>query len=76
MVATNPSTNRTPMAEWLPPSVAARRAGVSPQTVRRWLDRGALRGTRTRLGRLVDPTSLEALARIEHDDDLLPHRAV
>jgi predicted site-specific integrase-resolvase len=55
------------MAEWLPPSVAARRAGVSPQTVRRWLDRGALRGTRTRLGRLVDPASLETVAANRDD---------
>ena len=40
-------------------SEAARRAGVSGETLRGWLRSGRLPSTETRLGRLIDPADLE-----------------
>jgi len=45
--------------ELLSPSQAARRAGVSSQAIKVWVDTGRVHGTRTALGRLIDRESLD-----------------
>ena len=73
MVAVWSSTaSRSAHEEWLPPSVAARRVGVSPQTVRRLADGGQVRSVKTALGRLVDPVTLDELMASRNADDPLP----
>lgn len=46
---------------WIGPSAAGRRLGCSVQWVRRLLSEGRLRGTRTALGWLIDPESVDEL---------------
>jgi excisionase family DNA binding protein len=50
------------VTRWLSPAEAARRLGVSVQSVQDWVDAGRLRAIRTSLGRLVDPSSIAELS--------------
>ena len=49
--------------QWLSPSEAARKLGVSAQSIRLWSDAGMLKVVKTPLGRLVDAESAETLRR-------------
>lgn len=52
---------------------AARHAGRSPETVRRWIRQGRLRARRIGAGYLIDEADLTAtLASFEHTVDLPP----
>jgi hypothetical protein len=60
--------------ELLSPAQAARRAGVSEQSIVNWFDTGRVAGFKSPLGRLIDPVSLdrvvaERAARRGGDDD-------
>jgi len=57
----------TELVDGITPGEAAHRLGVSPATVRIWADRGLLDCVKTRLGRLLDPLSVENL-RQERED--------
>jgi len=48
---------------WLTPATAARLLGVTPCRVRQLIQEGKLVCERTPLGRLIDPASVEKLAR-------------
>jgi excisionase family DNA binding protein len=48
---------------WLTCGQAARLLGVSPQYVQALADQGKLTATRVALGRLIDPASVERLAK-------------
>lgn len=49
-----------PHAEWFTPAEAARILGITPQRVRQLTAEGRLNFERTRLGRIIDPASVEA----------------
>ena len=59
MASTDLPIERAAADGWLSPTQAAAALGVSADTVRRLLDAGKLRGARTVLGRVIDPTSVE-----------------
>jgi excisionase family DNA binding protein len=50
------------MGDWVAPSEAARRLGVSVVRVRQWADQGRLSAIRTPLGRLIEAESVERLS--------------
>ncbi|TAK32623.1 MAG: DNA-binding protein [Chloroflexota bacterium] len=54
---------------WLTPAQAGTWLGVSAQRIRQLLDEGRLQGIRTPLGRLIDPESVETLARQRKEGD-------
>jgi excisionase family DNA binding protein len=49
--------------EYLSPSQAAARVGVSHQTIVAWMDAGRLRGLRTPIGRLIEKQDAERVAQ-------------
>jgi excisionase family DNA binding protein len=51
------------VSDLLPVSEAARRAGVSRDTLIAWADAGYVAAVRTKLGRLIVPGDLERLIR-------------
>ncbi len=51
------------LAQWLTPTGAARRLGVSLARVHQLMDEGRLPCLKTPLGRLVDPKGVDQLAR-------------
>ncbi len=55
--------NATELEPWLTPSQAAFRLGVSAEAVRQYCNRGGLVVVRTGHGRLIDPASIERLAK-------------
>lgn len=55
--------SRTDIENWPTRSIAARTLGVSSELVTNLLNQGRLRFVKTKLGRLVDPASLEELRR-------------
>jgi excisionase family DNA binding protein len=63
-MAADPTLHAVPPTALLTPGQVARRFGVSPKTVSRWADRGALQAVRTKGGhrrfRAVDVASLRA----------------
>jgi excisionase family DNA binding protein len=50
------------MSDYIGPSEAARRLGVSAATVRDWLAAGKLTGLRTGIGGVLDAPAVERLA--------------
>ena len=48
--------------EYLSPSQAAARVGVSHQTIVAWMDAGRLRGLRTPIGRLIEKQDADRVA--------------
>jgi excisionase family DNA binding protein len=52
-------SNRVPVDQWLRVSEAARRLGLSADTVRAWVRSGKLRAVKTSYGRLIDPVSVD-----------------
>lgn len=52
---------------WIPISEAARRLGVSEQTVRRLLKANKIAGLETPLGRLVRETSVKKIEQAEKE---------
>ncbi len=53
----------TDMATWLTPTQAALRLGVSAEAIRQYCNQGRLVAVRTGHGRLIDPASVERLAK-------------
>ncbi len=49
--------------DWLTPAAAARRLNLTPASIRKLMSQERLAYTRTPLGRLVDPESVEAMVR-------------
>lgn len=50
------------ITEGLSPTQAAIKLGLSPQSVRRMIERGQLPAVRTSLGHLIDPRAVDAMA--------------
>lgn len=51
------------LTTWLTPTQAALRLGVSAQSIREYVRKGKLRAVWVGRGRLIDPESVERLAR-------------
>lgn len=59
---------------WMRVSEAARRLGVTLEMVRRWAASGRLTAVRTPYGHLVEPGSVERLAREREEQKQSRHR--
>jgi excisionase family DNA binding protein len=76
MRGTHASWSREEAMKWkdyMTPSQAARRIGVSVHTIKAWIKKGRMRCIETPLGRLIPVSEVERLAREheqkEHDRD-------